>query len=562
MNLSTKTKRWMFPLCCVLLAVGLLRWFTHTDNRTQPLPLYQRLVIAICLDGNGPARTYLAQNSNVLMAGSAYERAMTEVKDTFKKSCPSDLNISCVDMEACAQLGIKQSVTHALYKRTLIVTRLGDNGVAVLPAGQALQTQNTLVLSIPSVPVWQMPQPSSKALIKGNLIINKLPVRLYSGSTHQSDLISSDDLTDLVMKIVSPNGTTRLEYYVKNPRASFGLRYDTLLRINAHTSTATFLKYGTVLSLILALFLRIIWPSILVQLMILMCFAWGTVWAGLTTFFGRDAIANVPSGLDVFWFPIGAALAVFALVFKRIDDERPFILYALLACVLLDMLMGGVLGQMSGLGSNPMAGARYYGLGNEISAIGLAVILMVPVRTLFIRTVIIWLYALCMGVPFLGANGGDMLAMVVALIVTTITLRQRRYVVWFATALAGLLLIIIIDARIVPLANRTHLGVLANELLNHKWFVIVDLVSRKAEVHARLMMSSTWGVATVVAGLLTLRHRFAGGKTELTILDGACMVSMFLLNDSGPVSLALMMLVLVSKVNPRNTAPVKPLMGA
>ena len=557
MSLSTKTKRLMFAFGCVLLAVGLLRWFIHSDNQTQPLPAYQRLIVAICLDGTGPASTYLARNSNLLMAASAHERAIKELRDMFKNVCPSDLNISCVDTEACAQLGIKQSVTHSVYKRMLTVTRLGDNGVPILTVNQVQQIQNPLVLVIPSVAAWQTSKPSNKALIKGKLIINTLPVRLYSGSTHQSDLISSDDLTGLIQKIVSPNSTTRVEYYVNNPRASFSLRYETLLRIDAHTSTAVLLKYGTVMSLVLALFLRIIWPSLLIQLMILMCFAWGTVWAGITIFFDSNTIANVPSGLDAFWLPVGAAVAVFALVFKRTAGESPFIMAALLACVILDMVTGGVIGQMSGLGSNPMAGARYYGLGNEISALGLAVLLMVPVRTLFIRMVITGLYALCMGVPFLGANGGDMLAMVVALIVTITISRQRRGVVWFATAIAGLLLITVIDARIIPLANRTHLGMLASELLDQKWFVIVDLVSRKAAVHTRLMMASAWGLATIVSGLLAVRHRFNGGKTELTLLDGACMVSMFLLNDSGPVSLALMMLVFVSKVTPRNTATMK-----
>jgi hypothetical protein len=70
---------------------------------------------------------------------------------------------------------------------------------------------------------------------------------------------------------------------------------------------------------------------------------------------------------------------------------------------------------------------------------------------------------------------------------------------------------------------------------------LVDLVVSKTEAHIRLMTTSLWGISSLISLIWwLLRLKRNGPRPDLASIVGLCL---FLLNDSGPVSLTFFTLV-------------------
>jgi len=111
--------------------------------------------------------------------------------------------------------------------------------------------------------------------------------------------------------------------------------------------------------------------------------------------------------------------------------------------------------------------------------------------------------------------------------------------------------VVVWDAFIAPASMQSHIG----RLVAGAGTGLVDLVVSKATAHIRLMTTSIWGASSLVSIIWWgLRLKRNGLRPDLETTVGLCL---FLLNDSGPVSLTL--ITLVSALNDGAARPIDEL---
>lgn len=189
--------------------------------------------------------------------------------------------------------------------------------------------------------------------------------------------------------------------------------------------------------------------------------------------------------------------------------------------LLVDLALGGPLLQRTMLSYDPIAGIRFYGLGNESSGVLLGALLLGIYALLDLRgrltTGSILLVALVyagafvlIGGPRYGADFGGMLSAIPGFgfaLVKASTGRTRRAVLLWGAVAALLLLICMLVAN--TLLGESHIGLMVKGAITSGPKVLVDLATRKWAMNLRLVKSSVWTVAFVSlvlgSGLLLFR---------------------------------------------------------
>lgn len=245
-------------------------------------------------------------------------------------------------------------------------------------------------------------------------------------------------------------------------------------------------------------------------------------------------------------------LSKLSAIFGALLLQIPF--YAFLLIIIVDLLSGNHLAQNSIFGYDPMVGARYYGLGNEISGLYLGTLTALfilpnsPINLLFTRS-IFWVLlgsAFFLAAPFAGANfGAGLSALAITLTLLFVKHKTRRpsaqllrylfYLALFA------LFFLSFDYFLGDLERQTHFGLLLNNLKSRGLTAVVEVVLRKLRVNLRLL-SSKWALL-FVASLTTLLVSYLGRQRPFSILSLSVVLSGglagLLLNDSGLVFSAL-----------------------
>jgi hypothetical protein len=209
----------------------------------------------------------------------------------------------------------------------------------------------------------------------------------------------------------------------------------------------------------------------------------------------------------------------------------------LFGCLLGDVITGGYLGSFAGLGANPIVGARYYGVGNELSALLLGTTLGVQLSKPSYRVVTLGAVAVLVGHPGLGANGGDMIAVLIATVIYLALRGGKSAILIAGAAISAVTAVVVWDAFLAPSSMQSHIG----RLVASAGTGVVDLVVSKAAAHIRLMTTSLWGFGSLISIIWwVLRLKRNGLRPDVGTIVGLCL---FLLNDSGPVSLTFFTLV-------------------
>lgn len=232
--------------------------------------------------------------------------------------------------------------------------------------------------------------------------------------------------------------------------------------------------------------------------------------------------------------------------------------------VAFDLLTGGKLLQASVLSYDPIAGARYYGIGNEYMGvlIGAALLfcnalyssstsvrwpLRIPALLLFGG--MIYLFA----APKYGTNFGGAMAAVIGcsyawMKFAGLRLTGRRWLLAGFAAASVFLLVIALNV-VLPGSEQTHIGRAATQLLNGQWGELYEIVRRKAELNLLLLRVSAWGKLFLLIGLLLLLFgsrqegdadsRFLTRNGRMLLVAALAALA---LNDSGVVAAALILL--------------------
>ncbi len=431
------------------------------------------------------------------------------------------------------------------------------------------------------VPDWEeellilvSPTPSSAALKTGNTLTPLLfwgkgmkPGFLTSPTTRHPGLVANLDLAPTILQFFGVNIPAYVSGRPITCTATGNL--EALLRINQRLVRTSLFRRQTIplflnftalaLPLLLALYL------ILPKLELPASAATYPWWYDSMYFLSilplslhLTALFPADSLLVFLTISVGSA-AFFTLLCRKLGTkfevfplELPFSTMALI--ILADLLTGNHLVQNSIFGYDPMAGARYYGLGNEgaglfLGALAALLVLQSPAKSRFRTRFFFAAYlgsALLLATPFTGANFGAALSAVACTLTLSFAGRKSsrpahqlpRYL-FYLTLFA--LLFLGFDYLRGDLEHQTHFGLLLKNLRARGPSAVTEVVLRKLQVNLRLL-SSKWALlfaSSLITLLVTYLHRkkhFAHLPLSVALSGG---LAGLLLNDSGLVFSAL-----------------------
>ena len=265
-------------------------------------------------------------------------------------------------------------------------------------------------------------------------------------------------------------------------------------------------------------------------------------------------------------FSLGITLAIWLLL-QGVRDRT--VRLAVLAgvtmlTIIVDVMLGAPLEKAAVLSYDPIAGARYYGIGNEYMGILLGSMILLlniwftlrPQHGARSRMLLGLLSLLCLFViylfaaPKLGTNAGGALAAAVgfAYALAVIGNLHLTYRSWLGIALAtgGVLIGMIVLNLFLSGNEQTHIGRAAAQLFSGQFAEVFQIAARKVQLNFLLLRVSAWGKLLFLFAALfavwALQRRRSGWTARNSKTVGVAALAALLFNDSGVVAAALTLL--------------------
>ena len=274
---------------------------------------------------------------------------------------------------------------------------------------------------------------------------------------------------------------------------------------------------------------------------------------------GKEAVVYAIAGLLTLSASVGAALFAGRQGAGSVAILLRGVCLLTGAVVLLDTLTGGVLLARSPLSYSPVAAARFYGIGNEISGVFLGAALFAvgvfcpsPLGAALGGAAV----ALISGMPMFGADAGGFIAALISfgvlfVLLTVARSDNKRGALWKAGLGTGAVVLALLGLYVFASghqssATRTHVGeAVASAQAEGGGKALLPLIRRKAATGVRLLFTSPWSALLVTElGLCfwLLRRRRSQGdadSTQAVYLTGFVAAgALLLVNDSGVVAAA------------------------
>lgn len=243
-------------------------------------------------------------------------------------------------------------------------------------------------------------------------------------------------------------------------------------------------------------------------------------------------------------------------------------LTAILICV--DIFLGAPLMLASGLGSDTIAGGRYYGMGNDYMGILLASSLLFLMLTLWqskskiskairiaFTVAFMIVVTLAIGHPKYGANVGGLISSLItsgALIFILLDekINLKRIIIIFSVAIAGVIAIAKLDAMYNP--SPSHAGRAIDNLLSNGFSFFFATLQTKIGILLNTIINSPWSFVFLLA-ILALIISIRQNKKLLSLINDKtastpkilqilliASISVFLVNDTGIIASTLITL--------------------
>lgn len=262
-------------------------------------------------------------------------------------------------------------------------------------------------------------------------------------------------------------------------------------------------------------------------------------------------------------------LALFILKLCPDSFKALFLLTFITAVLLIiDIFAGSPLMLNSPLGSDAIAGGRFYGIGNDYMGILLAsavtatslLISKFKNKNIFKITLIsipLLITALAIGYPELGANvGGFITALftwgVFILIMTQDKLNLKKFIIIGVLSVLAVIAVASIDAFLNP--NPSHAGKAVKSLLSGGGQTFLAIICIKLSIVANTVSSSVWTLVLLLEIVLLaiwrikkhdipglIRAEYPYISKALNILAVAA-VTVFLVNDTGVIAASFILL--------------------
>lgn len=505
-------------LLCVAAGYRIKQY--NVPSAGTAIPVSSHVVLTLVTDTTRDRPVRLEEDGVFLMSANAWRRGLTDIKAKLSAELQSGGRVRCDDNVACEWLG--QDVDAAGP----------DDADVIVASAQYWPDEATSDSSESSVSngmniVIPMTSRRKHGLVAGRITREQVPLNLTSPNTRRDHLLASNDLAALVTAPLTEKPPQILQISRQNTRNADQLAMD-LEYSDTLSVLQMMLKYGALLCMILQLF-----GSKTSVRLLLTCVS-GIMLASASSMFTLTSVPNI-GGLLI----AGLVGIMFSIIGLRYGADN--VAGILLGCLLADLLTGGYLGSFAGLGANPVVGARYYGVGNELSALLFGSVLALQITNLSQRVVAVGIAALLIGHPGLGANGGDMVAILIGIIGFSVLHGGKSATLIAVGVITAVTAVVVWDAFLVPSSMQSHIG----RLVASAGSGVIELLSSKVSAHIRLMSTSAWGITALLSlGWWVIRYRYRqGSKPDL----GECLVlPLFLLNDSGPVSITLFTLVAMS----------------
>ena len=286
----------------------------------------------------------------------------------------------------------------------------------------------------------------------------------------------------------------------------------------------------------------------------------------IVSLFGYKSIV-----LDMFYL-VGLAF-ILSLILNKFFKEKliPMAILSLSISLflLIDVYFMERLMIISPLGSDAIAGGRFYGIGNDYMGIllGSSILGIFIIGQLFnlrksnmVLLNFIYMLLIIIGLsPFFGANmGGTLSATIILLLILLIVLEKKISFKKVFVLLLGVMVVILLlaglDAVLNP--NPTHAGKAIRSLGNGGWNVLFEIINSKLRQVFWNLAHASWNIVLfteIILGILLYKYKghilksIKKGygnlyKGFIVILFGSIFV--FLFNDTGTIAAALMLIYL------------------
>lgn len=273
---------------------------------------------------------------------------------------------------------------------------------------------------------------------------------------------------------------------------------------------------------------------------------------------------------NIYLYIFTSIVSLFTLiVLMKLLLSRKNRLWALLMMnfiiIILDISTGSNLTKSSIMGYDPIIGARYFGIGNELLGVLLASMTLVLAYLLNkynnkLLLVILPITVLLVGHPNLGANVGGTISVLFASIiyvflVSNIKIDFKRLLLMGLGVVMVILIIGAMDILINP--NPTHLGKTILMIISNGPVSILSVLVRKLSVNIRLIKVSTWAkvlYTSLIFGVLlfkSYKNKMKSIYSKYKYLDIG-LISLIsgsivglLLNDSGLLLAAISSMIMI-----------------
>lgn len=215
--------------------------------------------------------------------------------------------------------------------------------------------------------------------------------------------------------------------------------------------------------------------------------------------------------------------------------------------IFLDLVLKGSISKYSVLSHDPIIGARYYGIGNEMVGVLLGSVTLLSVKISeknnnnLLPVILFFISAVLVGHPHYGANVGGTMAFIIATFIYAfsfmnkeITIKRGVYLLLSIAILISLLGYIDIKFN----SNTTHLGNSILLIKNNGIEYLFEIIARKALMNIKLIGNSFW-TYVLLFNMVFYLIVFDGlkkisNKASIALIAGmAGIIGGFLLNDSG-----------------------------
>lgn len=462
----------------------------------------------------------------------------------------------------CADQIVAKQRTQAIKRNDLLLGKIM----------QLIDPKNTMVILI-------TPNANSDMVLAGNFTLSPIivynpegqPGYLTSPTTRRSALVTNVDLLPTIISYISPEKHQGAMTIFSGTDSNFtdlaaNVKLYQDIRNNRNPFHYLFMIIALLMLIIAFLvywqgnnkFARYIDVVVLTVLSIPLVFL----------FLGYTGYQYLP--LIFLLVPVAACIIAKVLLAVTKNAQSGLIILTSLTSILLlvDCFRGSNWMLTSPLGSDTIAGGRFYGIGNDYMGVLMAASVITTMLLLnrvkagrTVKTLLgllpLTVTAFAIGSPEVGANVGGLITALVALGMFIVTMTQtkitfKRLFIIGLLAICAVLIVAELDATFS--SNPSHAGKAISSLFTGGYQVFFSIIIIKLGILGSTVIHSSWTIILILNLLLLLLFKlkkpeiFQSFKANHTVLADSnrilaySAIALFAVNDTGVIASALILL--------------------